>query len=340
MENCYDRLDYVEKIINSNGGFSYIKLDEMNKNNKLKTLLEENEIDKLFKEELIRFIGILEDKNLDYHPYLRRLMLHESEYIKIFINKTYNRMLSLYLDSEKSYRNLIIFFRDCVQHYDIEKYKELSLEDIDEILFNNMDLRAWYDLNSQKNLIEVDTRVAELYTNYSNYDYKLSTNSINVLDKTEFFIWSEWYTYINELAQLSKFGMDNYAKWVSRYDGDGYGYDVLSYDLENKREKLIEVKSGQSSNITLTDTEYNVLKQMENKQHCDYYIYKYYYTASDNTIYGIILKYDRYSGLFINIKNPDEKYEIETCEYTDNGGFKRKGAYIKPIENNKKLRKI
>ena len=74
---------------------------------------------------------------------------------------------------------------------------------------------------------------------------------------------AERLVYEYEKEKLIKAGYPEFAKkvrWVSRDDGDGYGYDIISYEIVNNDPKkiYIEVKStasGLNSDFEMSDSE-------------------------------------------------------------------------------------
>ncbi len=72
------------------------------------------------------------------------------------------------------------------------------------------------------------------------------------------------------------------VKWVAK-EADGYGYDVLSYDLAGK-EKYIEVKAtllGKNHPFEITANEVMTSEQLES----NYWIYRIYYMNSDQPMF-------------------------------------------------------
>ena len=48
--------------------------------------------------------------------------------------------------------------------------------------------------------------------------------------------------------------------WVAKDFGDGYGFDIYSFDTNLWKEKLIEVKSGFTDYFSLSENEVNVMR--------------------------------------------------------------------------------
>ena len=137
-----------------------------------------------------------------------------------------------------------------------------------------------------------------------------------------FFIWGEYYTYDIEKEDQN----NKNIYWVSRYYGDGFGFDVLTFDKSTQKEKLIEVKTGHYDDFVLTNNEYSVMEE-SSKHNADYYIYKYTYNKNDNMIYikkfkhvnnGIVIfdeeKYDFYSYMDNREYTPKKIYKIKKID--------------------------
>ena len=336
--NCYSQLQSMQDCINDNGGFSYNKLDLLKQNNEIYKIFDALNIESLLRYELISFINILENPNYIYHEYLRKIHLHESEFVRVFNGFGY--VISLYLNNTDSYRVFPLFFKECVDYFKIDKYNNMSLEQIESLLNKYMDLKKYYNYDKKKELNEVICKIPELYTTYSKYDNKFENKlgTINCTDQEEFFVYSEYEAYKRELHSMYNFNISNpkdYVKWVSRQHGDGYGYDVLSYDIKKNREKLIEVKSGLSDHFQLTRIEYKTMESTKNKQYADYYIYRYTYDVNTNLITLKILKYDKKNNLLIDINNNDIYNLIPYFDFED--GIQKVKVDVLPEDNYKKL---
>ncbi|UZP04703.1 DUF3883 domain-containing protein [Clostridium botulinum] len=81
-----------------------------------------------------------------------------------------------------------------------------------------------------------------------------------------------------ERKKLERYNVENIDDklvWVSQKNGDGVGYDILSYDVENDREIYIEVKATEKEKdeaFFITSSELKLSKEKE----CQYYLYRIY----------------------------------------------------------------
>jgi hypothetical protein len=166
--------------------------------------------------------------------------------------------------------------------------------------------------------VKVFSRISGLYTDYSKYDDKLKNNSINFDDSIEQFIWSEYSTFMYEIGLTAFSNTCDRVKWVSRFYGDGFGYDILSYDPNTKREKLIEVKSGRSSNIILTKNEFKKIYDCKKFGICDYYIYKCRYDENKEMKF-YMLKYIFNENCFVDIERGDKYFISPYFEFNNKG---------------------
>lgn len=339
--NCYNQLKFMQDCINNKGGFSHNKLDELNEKNELVKMFTALNIDELLRYEFYSFIRLVESNN-EYHEHLNKIFTHEAEFLNIFSQFGY--VLSLYFGNKEAYRNFSLFFKECSRHYNISKYANMSVEQIEKFLSRYLDIYTEYNYNSKRYLNLVAGKIPELYTTYSKYDNKLNNKNepINYKDKDEFFVYSEYDSYQRELHALSYYYLSNpkdYVKWVSRYHGDGYGYDILSYDIKRNREKLIEVKSGITDNIDLTRIEYKTMLDTINRPYSDYYIYKYYYDADIKIVILTVLKYNKEKNVCVDV-NTNEIYKFIPYFYFDEKGNQKVSVdVVKEEKYNKLLKK-
>ena len=333
--DCYSQLQCIHDEISNETGFSYARLDELKSNNQLDIMFKNHNIDYLFKQEFDEFLNILESNRFNNHEYLRRLHLNNCRFLLTVAQHGY--MLSLFLNNKDSYRVFPLFFKECVNHYNIERYKDMSLEDIENLFSNYFEIEKKYDYRNERNLIIARTKPAGLYTTYAKYDEKLNNMSpINCKDQEEFFVYSEYEAYQRELANISSYNFSEpkeLVKWVARYYGDGFGYDVLSFDVKNNKEKLIEVKSSKCNKYELTEGEYHTMLCAVNNN-CDYYVYTYYYNEEKNIVKLSILKYDKEKNVLIDI-NTYEQYLLNPYFYPDGEKQRFKAEIIYDEEYNK-----
>jgi len=308
----YQKLEIIQEEINNQFGFSYNTLNNLKENGYLDKILELYDIPYCLKNELISFFNMLDNPDLNNFPYLRKILLHESDFVKIF--RDFGYIISLYLNNQNCYRVFPLFLKEMIDKFEIDYYKDLPIEDI---LNKRMDLKYSYNRNEERNLVEISPKSRNIYTDYSKYEEKIRMNTLNIYDLTEFFIWAENYSYIleyNELKKYPEYNTDCIVRWISKYHGDGYGFDILSYDPILKKQKLIEVKSGKSDLIELSRNELKILYEaVENN--CDYYIYRYYFNVKTQNLEFYKLKYDAVQEKFIDINNPNNVFYISPYFY-------------------------
>ncbi|MFA5037267.1 MAG: DUF3883 domain-containing protein [Candidatus Izemoplasmatales bacterium] len=123
---------------------------------------------------------------------------------------------------------------------------------------------------------------------------KVYGNKINFIKKAErdieVGVRAEMLVVLHEKSYLSNNGradLVDLVKWVSK-EADGYGYDVLSFDLRGE-EKYIEVKStslGSNNPFDISENEVETSKRLGDK----YWIYRVYH-IEDN-----IPRFCKYQG--------------------------------------------
>ena len=290
----YDNIEKSMDYINSLYGRSFEKMDSLKKENKLNKLLEYFRIDKSFKSIFTDFIKILNSPLLENYPEYKKIKLYENDLFDCFIHYGYE--LSLYFDNKEAYRNFPLFFHTVCKKYNIDKYSNMSLKEIDLELNKYIDMEHGINPNSHKYDVMV------VLKSIMNKDkYNMYYNNRSLLDEQDImFIGSEEYTRDYEDFFL-KFN-NNKSIWVSKEYGDGYGYDILSYEMSNDKEKLIEVKSGQTMDFTLTKNEYKKMLEVSESEKDNYYIYKY--TNINKDIPDMyIYKYDKENDVLVDEDN-------------------------------------
>lgn len=100
----------------------------------------------------------------------------------------------------------------------------------------------------------------------------------------------EKFVVRHEVDRLEKAGRQDLAdkvEWVSKTQGDGLGYDVLSYDAETGKPVFIEVKTTNGSCNTAF---YITRNELERSQVSDnYYLYRLYDYDSETDSYQILI---------------------------------------------------
>ena len=100
----------------------------------------------------------------------------------------------------------------------------------------------------------------------------------------------EKFVVRHEVDRLVKAGRQDLAdkvEWVSKTQGDGLGYDVLSYDAETGKSVFIEVKT---TNGSCNSAFYITRNELERSRVSDnYYLYRLYDYDSETDSYQILI---------------------------------------------------
>ena len=338
MCSCIQKFDELHDFVNQNhNGYSYPRLRELKSLNLLDKMIEDRKINEDFYQELISFFNILFTRTLDDIPFVKKILLHESNLVFIF--RKYGYEMSLYMNDLSAHRFFPIFIKDCIDSFNINELKNYSYEMIEKILKENMDINYYYDPNYERDLAELVQKYTNSYTDYRKYDDKIKNNKLNINDQTELFIWAENEAYNREYMNIKQYNMynaDYIVRWVSKNHGDGYGFDVLSYDPINKKQKLIEVKSSRVGKFILTGQEFRVLNSIKKRNDVDYYIYEYYKDINNN-IQLSQLKYDKEKNIFVDIITGEIHY-ISPYFWFDEDKIQRVSAAVEPEKVYKKCK--
>lgn len=256
--------------------FNIVKMSKKEKETLLKTIYSKYDVSNL-KQELakktIHFLKVAVNCQYPYH--LKR----------IFLELAYPYELS-----ELYYRTVICFIYNYGDTSIIGMESKLLKKILDYSFKNNIKEEEIEYLirNSMNNYINKETGdVAlpkininprqsnqEIYDKIETIYENIITKKMNIIffSREEYFAFSELITYIIEKKVMEENDINIPPRWVARYDGDGMHYDILSYDIEDKCEKTIEVKSTTSERdeffLTKAEKEF-----IENAKNINKYVY-------------------------------------------------------------------
>ena len=295
-DKVYDVMDYINK----QGGRSQARVDELKSTGKLDEIYNKFGIDNIIKNEIETFVNILFNKNLDKYPLTKRTYLYNCDILRIFNIFGYE-IGALFNDSD-SYHRLPRFIKNCSLHFGI--YYDYN--EFDKLIYYYLDIDNNYDPNRKRDEQDITAKFKQAYTNYDDYLKLIYSGNYDLNDRNTLYIFSELLSVINEETLLHNTCYQSI--WVAKDFGDGYGFDVISYDLDYEREKAIEVKSGKRDFFTLTKNEYQVLNRLKDYNTIDYYVYHYYL---NNSINKYIYDYDNNIFRDINDNSIVELYETK-----------------------------
>ena len=317
VNDGFQRLEELMDYFNKNGGRSFERINELKNTSALDIAIETNNLHTYIKNVILDFINILDDPSLEKYPYTKKIKIYNLELFKLF--NMYGYELSAYFNNTKAYRNFPLFIQSAANKFGIKKYADMPIDELDKLLNQYVDLVHQININTHRYEVLVMLRYFDNKDKYNKYEDKKMKNKLDLNDIDDLFIASEDHTYILENSLL--YNTNTRASWVARYFGDGYGYDILSYDRDTLKEKLIEVKSGYGNNFKLTKNEHKTMVEANNNDNCEYYIYKYTRNAINNNIYLTIYKYDKEKDLLVDINNPNNVCLLTPNQYfTDDHG--------------------
>ena len=329
MESCNILNNYEEELFKK--GDCYLStIDKLKENNLLDGIIESLNIINPLKKDLTNYLNFLFDEKT-YNYYNKKILL-ESQF-KNDLGYISQYILCLYCDCKDAYRNLPLLLKKLIDKLDLVEFKGFSLEDITKFIYKYYDIIDDYNEKLEKNICEFKNKICQLYTKYDKYQEKYNPAYVNVFDQTEFFVWSEHKVYDDEIQRLRNTNYKEYPKWVSKDYGDGYGFDILSYDILSNTEILIEVKSGSSESIDLTENEYLCMKNCH-MHGAIYYVCKYIYDKNNNSVYTKILRYDPYFDMLCDENNNFYDY-YEYTEYNQDGYKVKKYKFNQVMDKNK-----
>lgn len=310
---CYLNIIKFMDYLNDNGGRSFDRIRSLKIDNKFNKLMDYFNVEKCFKNIFLNFIGILDNPLLNDYPNFKKIKLYENDLFDCF--KKYGFEFSVYFDNEYVYSNFPLFFQTVCKHYGIDKYANMDIIELDIELNKYIDMQH---VSSYKNDVKIMFKSLDNKNKYDKYINSKKQNSLNLNNVDDLYIYCEDYTCFNEDILLKDIGCKSI--WVAKDYGDGYGYDVLSYNYVNGKEKLIEVKSGHTYNFTLSKNEYKTMVETTKLGIGEYFVYKYTRNAETGIINFNIYKYDLYNDILVDLNyndnycrlTPDQTFNVDT----------------------------
>lgn len=180
---------------------------------------------------------------------------------------------------------------------DVDLYKNVTQDDIVyDIISEESEVPA-EEANKEVKLSFIDDELVPKKSKSGEGKIYIRKNDINTWIKKEKSRikngnLAEGLVYVAEKLKLEKMNREDLAdkvKWISRDSGDGYGYDILSYDFDqndNPYEIHIEVKSTANLNDDFIMSSNELKYAKENKN--TYRLYRVAKLKSNNPICKVI----------------------------------------------------
>lgn len=320
MKTIKEVYDILYKYEEEKAQHTYSNLDELKESGELDKDLESLEVLDTIKTEFIKYLDLLFDRGGLYknYPNKRALLLEKNETLRLL--SVFGYILSLYCGTDKVYRDFPAYFRALIEKFEIDDYKYKRAIDIEEALQDTVGLIIWEDSCKYKRVLkEINYKHAGHYTDYDPIVEKIEKGEGIKVDSDEFWVWAEYSVYQLELKKIRLSGLkEDLVRWVSRFDGDGYGYDILSIDPATYRERAIEVKAKRNDYKFLNITEYEYIKNMDVDSPVDYYLYVYRHDYEKHRTPLTFLLYKPDMGVFYNVYDPNEVYTVNDEGYDPN----------------------
>lgn len=290
-------LNELELSYREQGYSSQNDIDMLKKNGKLDFDINTSFIPELLKTEMSDFI----DSLIDVSPYIIRKKIQLEDMYNRDLSYNAEYMLCHYIDNIYCYRDVPKELLGIIKKLDIDEFKYLSLGDLKSKFYRYLDVIDGLDSRGRYSICTFNRKCLPKKELYNSYDPLYDPHLVDAYDRNKFFVWSEQTAFNEEKIETESINIKDPVLWVSRYYGDGYGFDILSIDPITNREKLIEVKSGKEKEFSLTENETKVMRNSKYKN-ADYYVYRYYYTSNVNEkIKKFIYKYNPELDMMVDL---------------------------------------
>lgn len=212
-------------------------------------------------------------------------------------------------NSDGSYK--MYYIGDDEEEIDVNLYENVTQDDtVYDIITEEAEIPEEVDKEIKLNFIEEDLIPKE--NKHKGSKVFIRKNDINTWIKREKSRVkngniAEGLVYFAEKLKFQKMGRNDLSdkvKWISRDSGDGYGYDILSYDFDKNGKEYeihIEVKSTTNLNDDFIMSSNELKYARENKD--TYRLYRVARVKSDSPVCKVIEV------------DLDELFEFEPSEY-------------------------
>lgn len=328
LDQAFDELkDYKDDICKDMCSGSYEKIDYYTDLYGLSNLFDKYQVYNFLRKTVIDFLEFYTIDNTCKDFYKKQLEQNASPLFLIYQHFEY--LICNYIGKREIYGSFPAFIKGLVEFFELsdikltedEYYNVLKKSDYNKFEEN-------YREDYEKLFIKPVPRSPQ--NNYNSYNMAIIGENINFSDKEIRWRWAERDTHSMERKYLHQNNVDDIDKkviWVSRYHGDGFGYDILSYDKETDNEKLIEVKTTLGKSFELSSDELRRMYYVANNDHCDYYIYGYFFKEYQPNL--VKLKLDKETMSFIDIDNNDKYYISPSIQYPLNSNTGKNEEEIK-----------
>lgn len=304
--------------------------------------------------ELTNYLDILLSNKYSGCLNYKKLLLNNSIITDIFNNQNIRYLLSKMCYNKNMYINFDDFIKVLIEKLRITEYKNMD-SIITETIKNN------YEFDSNNIPYENET----VYAQYIKRKSALNLDKYREFDRhinsSDFITQSDGYSHdwlhafkpymthedldwiyaeymqFRDLYKniknenIDKANIDKYKdinsliRWISRFDGDGYGFDIMKVNEDFSCENVIEVKQSKIKQYFLTNNEVNMLEKFTNYKNTNYFVnlsenYLDYTNKAMKT-----MKYNRNVYVldkdtlkFVNILDSSDRYEISNMEVYTN----------------------
>ena len=251
------------------------------------------------------YINTLYDTNIDNFKMYRKVLLNKSEFSKIIFNDNIINLLSLYYNQDFSTLNYMIKF--FMSNYNINYFNPDILDDRLKNVYRTYQNKIYknntFDINKY---LLFDSLMKKKYINTDDfYLVGFNSESSDILKMQE--VYSEYLLYKKRYKEIEnkeldynildnlhsrKNGQFYYNRWLAKYDGDGYGADLLFTipnlgieELHEIKKRLLKKDGSYDYDSSLSINEKNVIDETVNYKNTDYYIDLVDMQYCDNKIY-------------------------------------------------------
>ena len=287
------------------------------------------------KSDVKTFLSCLYNTSIDNYTYFRRVLLNNEDFSSILTDYECISLLEKFYNA--NFSNIEQFIEYLIIIYNINQYNIKNLsnrldrvyrKESGRILKNNIldpDKYEKFDLLMNNRYINTDDmylvgfnngpeitelKLQEIYAEYVVYKQLFKNHGTAALR----------FDQLNQIHSRKNIHFYPY-RWLSHFDGDGYGADLLfnipglgKEELHEVKKRLLDREGNLKERTALTPNERDISIETSTNDHADYYIdiVRMQYEVPKIYNYEIVqYKLNKNTGEFFNVKDPREEVYIE-----------------------------
>ena len=275
-----------------------------------------------FKTVLTEFIEILEEPSLMNTPNYRKLVAYkDNDFMRLF--ESYGYELGSWLTKDKnltpennrSFFNFPLFFKESCRKCSVYKYANMSVEEIDILLSNFIDLKHAKGIRPRKDRDNIEDEITVIMHTESS-----KGNMYNTIAEEDSY---------DKLCRNNRTGK---VERVSKDIGTGFGFDLLNIEYGIETVVVIKACDNQES-FLLSRTEYEAMINASKNSYSNLLIHKYLFEKDSGHVRLFTsYRYDSSNDVLVDVNDESNICNIERKDFTGKNGRPKVSYVCTPVK--------